>query len=94
MKRERTMQNKNIEELLKRYAQGQCSEEEKAFIESAYINYLPEVDTLTEEEIEEDLATIKANLPKGSTVARIRVLWVAAALGLLIVLYLIIFFFL
>jgi len=58
------MHHNQIDDLLKRYAKGQCSEEEKALIESTYLSYLPDVDQLSEEDIEKDLAWIQAGLPK------------------------------
>ncbi|CAH0266625.1 hypothetical protein SRABI27_03370 [Pedobacter sp. Bi27] len=58
------MQNNQIKDLLKRYLAGECTEEEKALVESSYLDYHTDAVPLTENEIADDLAAIAANLPK------------------------------
>lgn len=58
------MQTDQIKDLLKRYAAGTCTEQEKALVESAYLKYNHQAKPLTEEEIAEDLELIKSRLPK------------------------------
>lgn len=79
------MQANQIENLLKRYTTGQCSEEEKALVETAYLSYLPEVNSLTEEEITEDLLRIRNALPKDPKHLKIRIFRFAAAAAVLLI---------
>jgi hypothetical protein len=58
------MQTNQIQDLLKRYLAGECTEEEKALVESSYLDFHADGFPLTENEIDGDLAAIAAKLPK------------------------------
>jgi len=77
------MQPNQIKDLINRYLSGNCTEEEKALVESSYIDYLPDQPALTEEQIAADLKWIQAQLPvKKSTTKLVpfRKISIAAAL--------------
>ncbi|TCC87926.1 FecR family protein [Pedobacter frigiditerrae] len=56
------MQPNQIQDLISRYLSGNCTEAEKALVETSYLKYLPNHEPLKEEEIAEDLKLIAANL--------------------------------
>ncbi len=69
------MQPLEIKQLLKRYAEGKCTEEEKALVESWYLQYKEEnPKILSESEYESDINEILKKLGKGNGPRRI-ILW-------------------
>jgi len=83
------MENKRAEELLKKFRAGQCTEQEKALLESWYIQRASrsEVD-LSADEIEAVLQEIWATLPVHDEEQPVRRLWprIAAAASILLML--------
>lgn len=77
------METKKIEELLKRYAQNECTPQERAFVEHWYANWNPGSSDLSEDELLEDLALIKSTLPQQPNSKRLFFRISAAAILLL-----------
>ncbi|ALR29287.1 hypothetical protein ATE47_01505 [Chryseobacterium sp. IHB B 17019] len=53
-----------IKEMLDRYLNGKCTEAEIALIESSYLSYSADAVPLNEDQIREDLESIRSKLPK------------------------------
>jgi len=58
------MQKHDIKQLLERYKEGTCSEEELAILERWYLNWKTQPFNLSENELMSDLQEIKSRLPK------------------------------
>jgi len=80
------MEKQQIKEILQRYHTGECSEEERAWIETWYNTHSTPVDDLSDEELELDLSEVYKGIPQKHKVIP---LWsrVAAAMVLFGLLY-------
>ncbi|HWZ15445.1 MAG TPA: FecR domain-containing protein [Mucilaginibacter sp.] len=81
------MQQKDIEELVKKYHAGQCTAEETAFLESWYAQWNQKIPLpLSPEELAEDLQIISANVQPLHQPARRIALWprIAAAASIIL----------
>ncbi|MGO3806967.1 MAG: FecR family protein [Sphingobacterium sp.] len=57
------MEKRALKDLLKRYRENKCTEEERAYIESWYNNDIKDEITISEQEIEHDIQAIREQLP-------------------------------
>lgn len=64
------MQKPDIKDLLNRYNAGTCTEEERVWVESWYLNWEEKSLELSEQELLEDLAAIKSALPKKQGISK------------------------
>ena len=80
------MQKPNIKEILERYQSGNCTEEERIWVENWYLSWLTGEFDLSEEELMADLTSVKNKLPaiQRNTKIYYRVAAVAAAVLLIL----------
>ena len=63
------MTNQESKDLLKKYIEGRCDQEETAWVESWYLNTAHDRAVPSQEEIEAAYTLVKANLPKDTRIA-------------------------
>ena len=74
------MEKDNAKDILQRYLNGTCTEEEKALVETWYNLHHPDAQSLSEEELVKELESIEKALPQpGRRRMYIRMMAAAAA---------------